>query len=84
MYISFLPRRSSLKQNFVACQSKVSHLFKKLNFLFGLCLQVGSSYLRRMYRRYDEFMRIREKVDPDQIFFNRYWMRIMDEDHFGE
>jgi D-arabinono-1,4-lactone oxidase len=33
----------------------------------------GASYLQKQYPRWVEFMTLRKKMDPDNIFLNRYW-----------
>lgn len=34
-----------------------------------------ASYLRRQYPRWDDFLRVREQLDPDQLFVSSYWRR---------
>jgi hypothetical protein len=33
----------------------------------------GTKYLRDQYPRWDDFMNLRKKMDPDNIFLNNYW-----------
>lgn len=35
--------------------------------------RTGASYLQKQYPRWVEFMTLRKKMDPDNIFLNRYW-----------
>lgn len=45
-----------------------SHLGKYLPPKFGKLER-----LRRMYPKYDEWMKIRARLDPDQVFVTHYW-----------
>lgn len=40
-------------------------------------IQETSEYFCTVYKNYNEFMAIREKLDPENIFVNRYWERIL-------
>lgn len=35
----------------------------------------SAAYLRRLYPKWDEFMKIREEMDPDQVFVSPYWRK---------
>ena len=38
----------------------------------------GVRYLRKRYPRWDDFMRVRDRYDPGQIFVTDYWRRHLD------
>jgi FAD/FMN-containing dehydrogenase len=40
---------------------------------WGKALSGDVAYLRRQYPRWDDFMRLREQMDPHQIFVTDYW-----------
>lgn len=35
----------------------------------------SAAYLKPLYPKWDDFMRIREELDPDQVFVNAYWRK---------
>lgn len=35
----------------------------------------SASYLRRLYPKWDDFMRVRAELDPDQVFVSAYWRK---------
>jgi FAD/FMN-containing dehydrogenase len=42
---------------------------------WGKALSGDVEYLRRQYPRWDDFMRLRAQMDPDQVFVTDYWRR---------
>jgi hypothetical protein len=42
---------------------------------WGKALSGDVDYLRQRYPRWDDFMRLRERIDPDQVFLTDYWWR---------
>jgi len=38
----------------------------------------GAAYLREQYAHWDDFLKIREQLDPDRIFLTEYWRRQLD------
>jgi len=52
--------------------------FRWLTFMQNAShLQVTASQFRKMYRNFDEFMFIKKQLDPDDLFLNDYWRRIL-------
>jgi hypothetical protein len=35
----------------------------------------SASYLKRLYPKWDDFMRLRAELDPDQVFVSAYWRK---------
>jgi FAD/FMN-containing dehydrogenase len=52
-------------------------LLKDLSYRlhWGKALSGDVDYLRQRYPRWDDFMRLRERMDPDQVFVTDYWRR---------
>ncbi|NIV14171.1 MAG: FAD-binding protein [Aliifodinibius sp.] len=42
-------------------------------FHWGKYMPKNPDYLRKQYPKWDEFMKIRKEMDPDQIFLTDYW-----------
>ena len=42
-------------------------------FHWGKYMPIDPVYLRARYRRWDDFMRLRQELDPDQVFVTDYW-----------
>jgi D-arabinono-1,4-lactone oxidase/FAD binding domain-containing protein len=52
-------------------------LLKDLSYTlhWGKALSGDVDYLRQQYPRWDDFLAVREKMDPDQVFVTDYWRR---------
>ena len=54
--------------------SMVYDIFERLNFNpryhFGKIVNVTSSQMRAIYPKFDDFLRVRSKLDPQGIFMN--------------
>jgi hypothetical protein len=37
------------------------------------CRRLGAEHLRRVTPRWDDFLAARARLDPDGVFFTRYW-----------
>ncbi len=50
-------------------------LFKDLGYTlhWGKALSGEADYLRQRYPRWDDFMQLRQKMDPHQVFVTDYW-----------
>jgi len=44
-------------------------------FHWGKYMPVAPEYLKKQYPKWDEFMLLRNKMDPDQIFVTDYWRK---------
>jgi D-arabinono-1,4-lactone oxidase len=42
---------------------------------WGKALSDDVEYIRRQYPRWDDFMRLRDEMDPHQVFVTDYWRR---------
>jgi hypothetical protein len=42
-------------------------------FHWGKYMPIDPAYLRARYPRWDEFMALRQEMDPDQVFVTQYW-----------
>lgn len=53
------------------------NLLKDLSYTLhlGKALSGEVDYLRQHYPRWDEFMRLRDQMDPDQVFVTDYWRK---------
>lgn len=51
--------------------------FKKHHYRlhWGKALSGDADYLRQQYPRWDDFMKLREQLDPHQIFVTEYWRK---------
>ena len=52
-------------------------LLKKYDYRlhWGKSLSGDVAYLKERYPRWDDFMQLREKMDPHQIFVTDYWRK---------
>lgn len=52
-------------------------LFRDMDYRlhWGKALAGDAEYLRAQYPRWEDFMRLRAQMDPDQVFVTEYWQR---------
>ncbi len=41
------------------------------------CRDINADYLRGVYPRFDEFVAVRNRLDPDRVFTNDYLNRVL-------